>query len=141
MYNILNMNDKESKVYVVQDPEGKEITDAKSYGTIRVILTGKEHTSQAIILLTQTLKHFKPHDYLLLVGRSINMGIAMHLALRQTGGVLNLLVWHREHWAYTKETINIQEQDAITDWASDDKSTNTATVIRKRASKSGNIRE
>ena len=135
------MNDKESKVYVVQDPEGKEITDAKSYGTIRVILTGKERSSQAISLLTQTLKHFQPHDYLLLVGKSINMGLAMHLALRQTGGVLNLLVCHREHWAYTKETINLQEQNESTDWSPGNQSTNPTTVVRKRASKSGNVRE
>lgn len=120
------MLNKDSTVFVVQDPDGKEITDAKSFGTIKVILTGRESTSQAIALLKDALKDFKPWDYLLLVGRSINMGIAVHLASVQTGGLLNILVWHREHWAYTKETIDIYDNN---------QSTNSATFDRKRYSK------
>lgn len=117
------MNHTEPYVYVVQDPEGKEITDAREFGNIRVILTGRESTAQAIALLRSALKSFKPTDYLLLVGRSINMGLATHLALCQTGGVLNLLVWQREHWAYKVETINIHDNT--------NKSTNTTTALRE----------
>jgi hypothetical protein len=133
------MNIRDPRVYVVQDPEGKEIADARSFGTIRVILTGRESTSQAITVLQSTLKDFQEQDFLLLVGRSINMGLAVHLALTQTGGVLNLLVWHREHWAYTKETINIKEQNG--DWSPSNQSVNTTTPNQRRTRKSSHIGE
>lgn len=127
------MSNTSSTVYVVQDPEGKDITDARQYGSIRVILTGRESTEEAIDLLSNTFKKIKPTDYLMLVGKSVNMGIAVHLALLQTGGVLNLLVWHREHWAYTKETINLQAYG-------NNKPTNTTAINRPGTIKSGSFK-
>ena len=97
-----------STVFVVQDPDGKEIMLAKRYGTFRVILTGKETTSQAITKLQEALVDFTPSDYLLPIGKSINMGLAVHMAIIACKGKpVNVLVWRRQQYDYTVETIQL----------------------------------
>ena len=101
-------------VFVVQDPDGKEITLAAKYGKLHVILTGKESTDVALNKLHRVLSEMKPGDYLLPIGKSINMGIAIHFAWHYlkinslcNPVDLNILVWRREQYEYTVETINL----------------------------------
>ena len=106
-------------VYVVQDPDGKEITLAKPFGKFYVILTGKETVQQAVYKLHKALVDFTDKDYLLPIGKSVNMGIAIHFAweaLKQKDKqepfvilpTLKLLIWQREQYAYIVEEINAE---------------------------------
>lgn len=101
-------------VFVVQDPDGKEIMLAKKYGTFSVILTGKESTEQAQFKLKRALLDFKPTDFLLPIGKSLNMGMAIHYAweaLRSNKfyacSNLNVLIWRREEYDYSVESITL----------------------------------
>lgn len=100
---------RESIVWIVQDPCGKDITPARSYGELRVMLTGKESTFQAIHKLEAFLKDIQPQDYLLQIGLPINVGLATHFALLFTGGSINLLVWDRVRYTYNVEPIKTDE--------------------------------
>ena len=102
-------------VYIVTDPDGKDLSTARKYGTFRVILTGKETTEQAIEKLDKALENFKLGDYLLPIGKSINMGLAIHFAWghldfntpQETSLDLNVLIWRRQQQDYTVESIAI----------------------------------
>lgn len=95
-----------STVYVIQNPESKDISEAKSFGNIRVILSGKESLQEAVVILRQALINFKETDYIVLVGKSVIMGIATHFALEATGGIVQFLVWQWETQSYKIQHIN-----------------------------------
>lgn len=95
-----------NKVFVVQDPDGKEIALARPFGTFHVILTGKENTHEAELKLQKALRDFKSTDYLLPIGKSINMGLAIHYAIKACAGPVNVLIWRREQYDYTVEVVN-----------------------------------
>lgn len=97
------MND--SIVYVVQDPDGKEILPARKHGKLRVILNGRENSAEAVRELTKVLMNIRPQDLLLQIGSPRNIGIATHLALLYNHGKLNTLLWQRWDYDYTVETI------------------------------------
>lgn len=109
------MSIQKSRVFVVQDPDGKEIIEARQYGELHVILTGKEDTQTAMRKLRRALDNFQPQDFLLPIGKSINMGMAMIVAQRalEIGAlepknvVLKCLIWRREAYSYTIENITI----------------------------------
>lgn len=96
-------------VYVVQDPAGKEILPASRFGKLQVILTGKEKTSLAVDKLAETLKNFKPDDYLLPIGSPVNVGVATHIAMLVNGGDIKMLLWDRENYAYNVEHITLHD--------------------------------
>lgn len=109
------MSNQKSRVFVVQDPDGKEIIEARQHGELHVILTGKEDTKTAMRKLHRALDDFQPQDFLLPVGKSINMGMAMIVAHRalelevpsDKDVVLKCLVWRREAYNYIIENITI----------------------------------
>lgn len=113
-------------VYIIQDPNGKDISDARAFGKLRVLLTGHETIREAAAVLRDKLVGFTEHDYLLLVGSAINMGLAAHIALAITKGKVNFLVWNKENWSYKVESINIYERDDR-----NDKPVNTAANFKR----------
>lgn len=96
-------------IYVVQDPDGKEIAVAREYGQLCVMLNGRETTGLAIEKLTSHLQSITRDDFLLQIGSPLNIGIATHLALLFNEGELNLLVWHRQTYKYNIEHITTYE--------------------------------
>lgn len=98
-----------NKVFVVQNPDGKEINSATVHGELRVILTGRETLECAMEKLCKHLKHITPNDFLLLIGSPVSVGLAMHLALTFNEGKLKLLIWDREQYRYNIKEINITE--------------------------------
>jgi hypothetical protein len=49
-----------------------------------------------------------PHDYLLLMGDPVVIGMATMIASQQTGGVVNLLKFDRQSFDYIPVTIDIR---------------------------------
>lgn len=113
-------------VYVVQDPNGKDISDARDFGKLKLLLTGHETIREAAAVLRDKLSNFTEQDYLLMIGSAINMGLAAHIALSATNGKANFLVWSKESWSYKVESVNIYERDDR-----NDKPVNTATSIKR----------
>lgn len=102
-------------VYIVTEPDGKDLSTARKFGKFHVILKGNETTEQAIEKLYGNLFKFRACDYLLPIGKSINMGIAIHLAWchlddntpEQVPIELNILVWRKQQQDYTVEKVVI----------------------------------
>src|ERR1700753_4070333 len=93
-------------VYVVQEPDGKNILPAREYGKIHVILSGKEPIGQVPELLHRSLRKYTPDDYLLLVGNPRNIALAFHVALQYSNEV-NLLAWQAHSYDYRVEKLNV----------------------------------
>lgn len=98
-------------VYVVQDPQGKEISVAREFGPLKVLLKGTETAPAAIEKLVRILQNIEPGDFILQIGHPINIGLATHFALLFSGGNLNVLVWRRESYRYIIEEIRLDECD------------------------------
>lgn len=94
-------------VYIVQNPQGKEIEPARKFGTFKVILTGHEHPDLAITKLAMALRAMRSDDYLLQIGTVFNIGLATHLALVFTDSSLQVLVWQPETYTYKIQYINL----------------------------------
>src|SRR6266550_8883140 len=96
----------EPTVYVIQDPGSKNLENARKFGTLEVILTGKEDPARGTRLLTNIMMGVRPIDYLLLLGSPLFIGVAMHAGLLALNGKLNVLVWDKQHLEYVKHEVN-----------------------------------
>ncbi len=73
-----------------------DMSPAAEHGELRVIFPGLDRppsVAQALPAMRQTLAAFTPHDYLVLAGDMDLVVWASVLALKNTGGRLNLLKW------------------------------------------------
>lgn len=102
-------------VYIIQDPNGKDISDARAFGKLKILLSGHETIREAAVVLRDKLSGFTGQDYLLLVGSAINMGLAAHIAFTVAKGKVNFLVWNKENWAYKVESVDIYERNERND--------------------------
>ena|SRR5438105_10414354 len=98
------MNNREHTVFVVQNPDGKEILPAGKFGRLHVILTGKEHPTMAFRKLREHMIAFKDTDFLLPIGSPLNIGLAMRVAFEKSS-TINVLVWDRQSYNYNVERI------------------------------------
>lgn len=97
-------------VYVIQDSRGKNILPAKKYGKLQVLLTTPDIIKGSDFIATklcQQLKNIQPYDYLLLIGDPIAIGMATHVALHFTHGLINVLKWDRHTYEYQEERMEI----------------------------------
>lgn len=104
-------------VWVVQDPHHKEILQAQEHGKLFVMLTNNENIGQAQQKLERLLEDMTSTDFILPIGNVVNIGLAMHIALRNLGAI-NLLVWNRQTYTYQIERItdeSIKPAHATTD--------------------------
>lgn len=95
-------------VYIVQDPETRNIEPARRFGQIVVILNGKETPTQAAHKLVRALDAMTEEDFLLLIGNPLFIGLACHVALTALGGQMQALVWDRKHLTYNIEKVELQ---------------------------------
>lgn len=103
-------------VYVVQDM-GLDYTPALKYGSVEALLESRDElnmvNSRAIIRkLRFGLAKMTEHDYLVLVGNPVAMGLAMTIATQVTGGCFKVLKWNNQEHTYIPITINMQEAAA-----------------------------
>jgi hypothetical protein len=100
-------------VYVTQEAPGRNLTPARQYGELSVMLPpGNLVLSPAptIKRLRKSLSTFSIQDYLLLMGDPIGMSLAFAIAAEKTNGIVKVLKWDRQHETYLPITLNLNER-------------------------------
>jgi len=98
------------KVYVIEEPKGKNISSASRFGDLEVLLPDSEitfSTGLATRLLKRRLMNFTNDDFLLLIGNPISIGLCVGMALRLNNGKAKLLKWDNQDKLYYPIDINI----------------------------------
>ena len=98
-------------VYVVQEVEGRNITGAKEYGGIVVLLPpGHQITfspGPVVNQLRAKMSHFGDDDYILLMGDPAAIGIVCACAAEWNQGRFKLLKWDRQEHSYFPIQISL----------------------------------
>lgn len=100
-------------VYVTQEAPGRNLTAARQYGELSVMLPpGNLVLSPAptIKRLKKSLSGFLKEDYLLLMGDPVGMSLAFAIAAEKTNGLVKVLKWDRQHETYLPIALNLNER-------------------------------
>jgi hypothetical protein len=109
------------KVYIVQEPLRRDhttgsmkrfmdFTPAAIYGELTPVLSSNTSvltTGPLVNELRRKLSGITRDDYLLLVGDTVAIGLAVAVALEYTGGSINMLKWIRASSSYIKLTAEV----------------------------------
>ena len=117
---------KEKIVYVIQEIPGTQsgcpkinIMGAADYGEFKFLLPEFSQIifspGPLIFKLRQSLKDYKPEDYLLLTGDPAIIGVACSIVSDMTNGKYNLLKWDKQEKKYYPIEINLHEKGEIND--------------------------
>ena len=115
---------KLSIVYVIQEIAGTRdgkpkinILGASEYGSFKFLLPELSQIifspGPLIFKLRQSLKDYKPEDYLLLTGDPAIIGVACSIVSDMTNGKYNLLKWDKQERQYYPIEINLYEKGKI----------------------------
>ena len=115
---------KEKIVYVIQEIPGTQagkpkinIMGASEYGEFVFLLPELSQIifspGPLIFKLKQSLKDYKPEDYLLLTGDPAIIGVACSIVSDMTTGKYNLLKWDKQEKKYYPIEINLYEKGKI----------------------------
>ena len=115
---------REPIVYVVQEIAGTRegrpkinIIGASKYGAFKFLLPELSQIifspGPLIMILRQSLKDYKPDDYLLLTGDPAIIGVACSIVSDITTGKYNLLKWDKQERRYYPIKINLYERGEI----------------------------
>ena len=116
--------DREPIVYVIQEIAGTRdgrpkinIIGASQYGSFKFLLPELSQIifspGPLIMKLRQSLKDYKPDDYLLLTGDPAIIGVACSIVSDITNGKYNLLKWDKQERRYYPIEINLYERGEI----------------------------
>jgi hypothetical protein len=116
--------DREPIVYVIQEIAGTRdgrpkinIIGASQYGSFKFLLPKLSQIifspGPLIMKLRQSLKDYKPEDYLLLTGDPAIIGVACSIVSDITNGKYNLLKWDKQERKYYPIKINLYERGEI----------------------------
>ena len=116
--------DREPIVYVIQEIAGTRdgrpkinIIGASQYGSFKFLLPELSQIifspGPLIMKLRQSLKDYKPDDYLLLTGDPAIIGVACSIVSDITTGKYNLLKWDKQERRYYPIKINLYERGEI----------------------------
>ena len=99
-------------VYVVQDDPSRNMTSAMDFGNLEAVLQPHEEVTMlnsrwVVGVMKYRLRHFQPHDYLILVGNPVAIGIACAIASEITGGTFNVLKWDAQEKRYWPAQIDL----------------------------------
>ena len=111
-------------VYVIQEIPGTKagnpkinILGASDYGIFKFLLPEFSQIifspGPLIYKLRQSLKNYRPNDYLLLTGDPAIIGVACSIVSDITNGKYNLLKWDKQERKYYSITINLYEKGEI----------------------------
>jgi hypothetical protein len=98
-------------VFVPQMVAGRNLSAALKFGSIVSILNEDPSPfalGPAIEELRRTLAGYMPHDYILLMGDPVVIGMSTMISSQQTGGVVNLLKFDRQSFDYIPVTVDIR---------------------------------
>ncbi len=96
-----------SKVFIIQESPGKNLTPARDHGDLVVMLSGRETCEAAARKLHHHMREMTTEDHLLLIGNPAFMAIASHIAFSLCDGHVKLLVWDRTKQEYYVERIQL----------------------------------
>ena len=111
-------------VYVIQEIPGTKagspkinILGAAEYGVFKFLLPEFSQIifspGPLIYKLRQSLKNYRPNDFLLLTGDPAIIGVACSIVSDITNGKYNLLKWDKQERKYYSITINLYEKGEI----------------------------
>ena len=111
-------------VYVIQEIPGTKagnpkinILGASDYGIFKFLLPEFSQIifspGPLIYKLRQSLKNYRPNDYLLLTGDPAIIGVACSIVSDMTNGKYNLLKWDKQERQYYPIEINLYEKGEI----------------------------
>ena len=111
-------------VYVIQEIPGTRagnpkinILGAAEYGVFKFLLPEFSQIifspGPLIYKLRQSLKNYRPNDYLLLTGDPAIIGVACSIVSDITNGKYNLLKWDKQERKYYPITINLYEKGEL----------------------------
>jgi hypothetical protein len=116
--------DREPIVYVIQEIAGTRegrpkinIIGASQYGSFKFLLPELSQIifspGPLILKLRQSLKDYRPDDFLLLTGDPAIIGVACSIVSDITNGKYNLLKWDKQERRYYPIKINLYERGEI----------------------------
>ena len=119
-----DLKTRQPTVYVIQEIPGTKsgnpkinILGAAEYGVFKFLLPEFSQIifspGPLIYKLRQSLKNYKPNDYLLLTGDPAIIGVACSIVSDVTNGKYNLLKWDKQERKYYSITINLHEKGEI----------------------------
>ena len=121
-----DLKTRQPTVYVIQEIPGTRagnpkinILGAAEYGVFKFLLPEFSQIifspGPLIYKLRQSLKNYRPNDYLLLTGDPAIIGVACSIVSDITNGKYNLLKWDKQERKYYSITINLYEKGEIDD--------------------------
>jgi hypothetical protein len=119
-----DLKTRQPTVYVIQEIPGTRagnpkinILGAAEYGVFKFLLPEFSQIifspGPLIYKLRQSLKNYRPNDYLLLTGDPAIIGVACSIVSDITNGKYNLLKWDKQERKYYSITINLYEKGEI----------------------------
>ena len=119
-----DLKTRQPTVYVIQEIPGTKsgnpkinILGAAEYGVFKFLLPEFSQIifspGPLIYKLRQSLKNYRPSDYLLLTGDPAIIGVACSIVSDVTNGKYNLLKWDKQERKYYSITINLHEKGEI----------------------------
>ena len=119
-----DLKTRQPTVYVIQEIPGTRagnpkinILGAAEYGVFKFLLPEFSQIifspGPLIYKLRQSLKNYRPSDYLLLTGDPAIIGVACSIVSDVTNGKYNLLKWDKQERKYYSITINLHEKGEI----------------------------
>ena len=119
-----DLKTRQPTVYVIQEIPGTRagnpkinILGAAEYGVFKFLLPEFSQIifspGPLIYKLRQSLKNYRPSDYLLLTGDPAIIGVACSIVSDITNGKYNLLKWDKQERKYYSITINLYEKGEI----------------------------
>ena len=119
-----DLKTRQPTVYVIQEIPGTKsgnpkinILGAAEYGVFKFLLPEFSQIifspGPLIFKLRQSLKNYRPNDYLLLTGDPAIIGVACSIVSDITNGKYNLLKWDKQERKYYSITINLYEKGEI----------------------------
>ena len=121
-----DLKTRQPTVYVIQEIPGTRagnpkinILGAAEYGVFKFLLPEFSQIifspGPLIYKLRQSLKNYRPSDYLLLTGDPAIIGVACSIVSDVTNGKYNLLKWDKQERKYYSIAINLYEKGEIDD--------------------------
>ena len=97
-------------VYVVQEVPKFNVLPARKYGELELMLPPGQITLSAgptVNRLKHKLRNFTDMDYLLLIGDTLAIGLAVAIASNANRGKARLLKWDRQEKQYYPLNVNL----------------------------------
>lgn len=106
---------REPIVYVVTEDRSRDISDALRFGNIRGVFPPNSNSAIDVRHDVETAENnlagFMPHDWLLLMGDPVLMGICCTIVARNLKGKIPVLKWSRLERKYVPHLVQIGELD------------------------------